>query len=125
MLTNAMGQGQADQIKRTRQRWSAAGEPMSAPQATRTKRHNVAAAHLANYELTLRKQLAARIDELRRMILLDIYLAMGDGREAALMSAVHASTVEVSTAQRDVHEMIADELIRGTNQARAIIKSGR
>lgn len=78
------------------------------------------AARLANREIRLRTQLAPRIDEARWMILLDIYLAMAEGRETPFMSAAHASSVAVSTAQRYIHEMIADGLVAqhksGTDQ---------
>ena len=78
------------------------------------------AAHLASREIRLRAQLAPQLDEARWMILLDIYLAMADGRETPFMSAAHASSVAVSTAQRYIHEMIADGLIAqhksGTDQ---------
>lgn len=71
----------------------------------------LASARLIAREIRLRTDLAPRIDEARWMILLDIYLAMGDGRDTPFMSAAHASNVAVSTAQRYIHEMIAHGLI--------------
>ena len=84
-----------------------AGSPASGTQQDTL----VTAARMASREMRLRARLAPGIDEARWMILLDIYLAMDEGRETPFMSAAHASNVAVSTAQRYVHEMITDGLI--------------
>jgi DNA-binding MarR family transcriptional regulator len=62
-------------------------------------------------ELRLRAKAMPQINESRWMILLDVYLAMGQTRDTPFMSAAHASNVAVSTAQRHIHEMIASGLI--------------
>ncbi|WEK45161.1 MAG: MarR family winged helix-turn-helix transcriptional regulator [Candidatus Andeanibacterium colombiense] len=62
-------------------------------------------------ELRMRSELDPLLDDARWMILLDIYLAMGEAREIPFMSAAHASRVAVSTAQRYIHEMIDAGLI--------------
>ena len=62
-------------------------------------------------ELRLRTELNARLDDARWMILLEIYLAMREQRDIPFMSAAHASSVAISTAQRYIHEMIEAGLI--------------
>ncbi len=62
-------------------------------------------------EIRLRSEMLEAIDEPRWMILLDIYLAMGDARDTPFMSAAHASSAPVSTAQRYIHDMIEAGLI--------------
>ena len=68
-------------------------------------------ARLVDRELRLRCAAMPQINESRWMILLDVYLAMGQTRDTPFMSAAHASNVAVSTAQRYIHEMIASGLI--------------
>ena len=62
-------------------------------------------------ELRLRNDLHSQIDEPRWMILLDIYIAMSEGRDTPSMSAAHASSVPVSTAQRYIRDMIEAGLL--------------
>lgn len=68
-------------------------------------------ARLIGRELRARAELLPQIDEARWMILLDIYLAMSESRDTPFMSAAHASSAAVSTAQRYIHEMIENGLI--------------
>jgi DNA-binding MarR family transcriptional regulator len=71
----------------------------------------LAFARLLDRELRLRAERFPLIDEARWLILLDIYLAAGAARDTPFMSAAHASSAPLSTAQRHLHEMIAAGLI--------------
>lgn len=71
----------------------------------------LAFARTISRELRLRSDIMPHIDEPRWMILLDIYLAMSEDRDTPFMSAAHASSAPVSTAQRYIHEMTEAGLI--------------
>lgn len=74
-------------------------------------RARLAFAKLVSKEVQLRADTWPEIDEARWMILLDIFIAQGEGRDTPFMSAAHASNVSVSTGQRHLHRMIETGLI--------------
>ena len=68
-------------------------------------------ARLIGREIRLRRETVGFLDEARWTILLDIFLATAEGRAIPFMSAAHASSAPVSTAQRYIHDMIETGLI--------------
>ncbi len=67
-------------------------------------------ARLMARELRLRNEI--QIDEPRWMILLELFVALGEAREVPFMSAAYASSAPVSTAQRYIHDMVKAGLLK-------------